>query len=70
MRGMIDKDETLRTVLICGTIDRIKELIRIYEAGQQETIVIFDDIQKTMDYANEIYKKMKGEEEENNNGKH
>lgn len=61
---MIDKDETLRTVLICGTIGRIKELIRIYEAGQQEPIVIFEDIQKTMDYANEIYRKMKGKEED------
>lgn len=61
---MIDKDETLRTVLVCGTIGRIKELIRIYEAGQQDPLVIFEDIQKTLDYANDVYKKMKDKGED------
>ena len=61
---MINKDETLRTVLICGTIGRIKELIRNYEAETQEPFVIFEDIQRTIDYANEVYKKMAGKKED------
>ena len=61
---MINKEETLRTVLVCGTIGRIKELIRNYEAGTQEPFVIFEEIQKTLDYANEVYKKMTGKEED------
>ena len=62
--GVIDKKETLRTVLICGTIGRIKELIQIYESGKNDAISIFEQIQKTIDYANEIYKTMHEKEEE------
>ena len=59
----ITKDETLRTILICGTICRIKELIRIYEAGEKKPSVILEYIQKTIDYANEIYRKSANKEE-------
>lgn len=60
---MIDEHETLKAVLVCGTIGRIKDLIHKYESEGKDAFVVFEDIQKTLDYANETYRKVANNKE-------
>ena len=58
-------EETLRSVLVCGCLGHIKELICLYEKGEQPPINTLDEIRKTIEYADEVYKHEREQKEEN-----